>query len=320
MTTRTSSSSAWTSRTPPRPRRPSRLRWTASEASTCSSTTLATSSRDSSRNFRPEQIESQVRTVLFGSMTITRAALPTMRAQRSGQVVSISSTAGLVGQEWCTAYAAAKFGLEGWMESLATEVEQFGIGTTIVEPGFFRTELLTPESTTWAELSVDDYAEQAAETKKVWQGMNGQQGGDPAKLARGLVRARWIPTSRRHAGLREPTRSTPPKTRRRRSCRRLKLIESFQAPSATRATDADDRRFPCKWLFSGPRYPLRDSRSRESVPGRAMVCAMVLRRLRRRNRVTSRLLEPIARIACETAACAATCAEFEKRARLDSNQ
>ena len=112
-----------------------------------------------------------------------------MRAQRSGQGVSISSTAGLVGQEWCTAYAAAEFGLEGWMESLATEVEQFGIGTTIVEPGFFRTELLTPESTTWAELSVDDYAEQAAETKKVWQGMNGQQGGDPAKLARGLVRA-----------------------------------------------------------------------------------------------------------------------------------
>ena len=108
--------------------------------------------------------------------------------------------AGLIGQEFCSAYAAAKFGVEGFIESLATEVEQFGIGTTIVEPGFFRTDLLTPESTTWAELSVDDYAEQAAATKKAWQGMNGQQGGDPAKLARALIEivgsdeppARWV--------------------------------------------------------------------------------------------------------------------------------
>jgi NAD(P)-dependent dehydrogenase (short-subunit alcohol dehydrogenase family) len=134
-----------------------------------------------------EQVESQVRTVLFGSMTVTRATLPTMRAQRSGHVVSISSVAGLLGQEFCSAYAAAKFGVEGWMESLATEVERFGISTTIVEPGFFRTELLTPESTTWAELSIDDYAEQAAQIKETWQGMNGQQGGDPTKLARALV-------------------------------------------------------------------------------------------------------------------------------------
>ena len=120
--------------------------------------------------------------------------------QRSGQVVAISSVAGLIGQEFCSAYAAAKFGVEGFIESLATEVEQFGIGTTIVEPGFFRTDLLTPESTTWAELSVDDYAEQAAATKEAWQRMNGQQGGDPAKLARALVEivgsdkppARWV--------------------------------------------------------------------------------------------------------------------------------
>jgi NAD(P)-dependent dehydrogenase (short-subunit alcohol dehydrogenase family) len=148
----------------------------------------------------PEQVEAQVRTILFGTMTATRAALPTMRGQRSGQVVAISSVAGLIGQEFCSAYAAAKFGVEGFIESLATEVEQFGIGTMIVEPGFFRTDLLTPESTTWAELSVDDYAEQAAATKEAWQGMNGQQGGDPAKLARALIEivgsdeppARWV--------------------------------------------------------------------------------------------------------------------------------
>jgi NAD(P)-dependent dehydrogenase (short-subunit alcohol dehydrogenase family) len=148
----------------------------------------------------PEQVEEQVRTILFGTMTVTRAALPTMRAQRSGQIVALSSVAGLLGQEFCSAYAAAKFGVEGFIESLATEVEPFGIGTTIVEPGFFRTDLLTPESTTWAELSVDDYAEQAAATKEAWQGMNGQQDGDPAKLARALIEivgsdeppARWV--------------------------------------------------------------------------------------------------------------------------------
>src|SRR3954447_22511058 len=148
----------------------------------------------------PQQVEAQVRTILFGTMTVTRAALPTMRRQRSGHIVAISSLAGLIGQEFCSAYAAAKFGVEGFIESLATEVEQFGIGTTIVEPGFFRTDLLTPESTTWAELSIDDYAEQAAATKEAGRGRSGQRGGDPAKLARALIEivgsydapARWV--------------------------------------------------------------------------------------------------------------------------------
>jgi NAD(P)-dependent dehydrogenase (short-subunit alcohol dehydrogenase family) len=110
-----------------------------------------------------------------------------MRRQRSGHIVSISSGAGLVGFEFCSAYAASKFGLEGWMESLAPEVAPFGIQTTIVEPGFFRTKLLEPESTTWAELSIDDYAERTAQTVAAWQAMNGRQGGDPAKLAAALV-------------------------------------------------------------------------------------------------------------------------------------
>ena len=74
----------------------------------------------------PAQIEAQVGTLLFGTMTVTRATLPIMRAQRAGTIVSISSTAGIVGQQFCSAYAAAKFGIEGWMESLATEVESSG--------------------------------------------------------------------------------------------------------------------------------------------------------------------------------------------------
>jgi NAD(P)-dependent dehydrogenase (short-subunit alcohol dehydrogenase family) len=134
-----------------------------------------------------EQVRSQLETGLFGPMTVTRAVLPVMRKQRAGLVVSISSTAGVVGMEFTSAYAAAKFGLEGWMESLAGEVEPYGIRTMIVEPGFFRTELLTPESTTFAELSIDDYAERTARTIPGWNAMNGKQAGDPAKLARALV-------------------------------------------------------------------------------------------------------------------------------------
>lgn len=126
-------------------------------------------------------------TRLVGPMNVTRAVLPVMRKQRSGNVVTITSTAGIVGQEFCSAYASAKFGVEGWMESLRFEVEPFGIHTTIVEPGFFRTELLEKESTAYADASIDDYAERTAQTRPAWEAMSGKQGGDPAKLAKALV-------------------------------------------------------------------------------------------------------------------------------------
>jgi NAD(P)-dependent dehydrogenase (short-subunit alcohol dehydrogenase family) len=135
----------------------------------------------------PQDFRAQVETTLFGPINVTRAVLPVLRAQRSGLVVAISSTAGIVGQEFCTAYAAAKFGVEGWIESLAPEVAPFGIRTMLVEPGFFRTELLSPESTSYARPSIDDYAERTTQTVAAWNAMNGQQGGDPAKLAKALV-------------------------------------------------------------------------------------------------------------------------------------
>jgi NAD(P)-dependent dehydrogenase (short-subunit alcohol dehydrogenase family) len=134
-----------------------------------------------------EHFRAQVETNLFGPVNVTRAVLPVMRAQRSGLVVTVSSTAGLVGGPFTSAYAASKFAVEGWMESLAPEVAPFGVRTMLVEPGFFRTELLTDESTAWPEPSVDDYAEKTRETVAAWRGMSGQQGGDPAKLARALV-------------------------------------------------------------------------------------------------------------------------------------
>lgn len=135
----------------------------------------------------PNDFRAQIETTMFGPMNVTRAVLPVMRAQRSGLIVAISSTAGIVGQEFCTAYAASKFGVEGWIESLTPEVAPFGIRTMLVEPGFFRTELLTPESTNYAKPSIDDYAKRTEQTVAAWNSMNGKQGGDPAKLARALV-------------------------------------------------------------------------------------------------------------------------------------
>jgi len=143
----------------------------------------------------PDQVRHQIETLLFGPMNVARAVLPRMRKQRSGLLVTISSTAGISGGMFCTAYAAAKFGIEGWMESLAPEIAPFGIRTMLVEPGFFRTELLTRGSTTYAEPSINDYAERTRETVAAWRGMDGKQGGDPAKLAEALVTL---------AGLREP--------------------------------------------------------------------------------------------------------------------
>jgi NAD(P)-dependent dehydrogenase (short-subunit alcohol dehydrogenase family) len=143
----------------------------------------------------PAQVRVQIDTLLFGPMNVTRAALPVMRKQRSGLLVTISSTAGIAGQMFCTAYAAAKFGIEGWIESLSLEIAPFGIRSMLVEPGFFRTELLTNESTTYAKPSIDDYAERTKETVVAWTNMNGKQSGDPAKLAKAIVLL---------AGLKEP--------------------------------------------------------------------------------------------------------------------
>jgi NAD(P)-dependent dehydrogenase (short-subunit alcohol dehydrogenase family) len=148
----------------------------------------------------PDDFRAQIETNLFGPLNVTRAVLPVMRAQRSGLVVTMSSTAGLIGQEFTSAYAASKFALEGWMESITPEVAPFGIRAMVVEPGFFRTDLLTPESTNYAEPTIDDYAERTRQTVTAWNGMNGRQGGDPAKLAHALVQVagqdepplRWV--------------------------------------------------------------------------------------------------------------------------------
>ena len=159
----------------------------------------------------PEQMDRQITTSLIGPMNVTRAVLPVMRDQRSGHVVTISSSAGFAGFEYGTAYAASKFGVDGWMESLAPEIEPFGIHTTVVNPGFFRTELLTKESTNYAPASIEDYTERNTAQREFWDGMNGQQGGDPAKLAQALLTV-TDQSSRRSGSSPAPTRSRRPRT------------------------------------------------------------------------------------------------------------
>lgn len=149
----------------------------------------------------PEQFRAQMETNFFGPLNLTRAVLPIMRRQRSGHVITITSTAGVVSSSpFGTAYAASKFALEGWMEGLREELKPFGIKATAVEPGFFRTELLVEgASTFWPELVIDDYAD-TADTIEMWKSMNGKQAGDPSKLAASLIKvvqldeapARWV--------------------------------------------------------------------------------------------------------------------------------
>ncbi len=134
-----------------------------------------------------ENFRAQMETNFFGPVNVTRAVLPVMRGRRSGMIVTMSSTAGIVGQEFVSAYCASKFAVEGWMESLALEVAPFGIRTKIVEPGFFRTELLTEESTIYPEPSIEDYAEKTRQTVAAWKSVSGTQPGDPAKLAKVLI-------------------------------------------------------------------------------------------------------------------------------------
>jgi NAD(P)-dependent dehydrogenase (short-subunit alcohol dehydrogenase family) len=136
----------------------------------------------------PEQIERTLAANLVGQMHVTRAVLPGMRAQGAGHVITISSTAGLASAaEFTSAYAASKFGLEGWMEALRVEIAPFGIHTTVVNPGFFRTELLSEESTRYAEPSIADYDARRAPLVTGWKATHGQQAGDPRKLAQALL-------------------------------------------------------------------------------------------------------------------------------------
>jgi NAD(P)-dependent dehydrogenase (short-subunit alcohol dehydrogenase family) len=135
-----------------------------------------------------QDVQAQFATNLFGAFNVTRAVLPVMRAARKGRIFNISSVGGILGVELGSLYCASKFALEGFSESLSKEVAPFGLIVTIVEPGPFRTDFLTPESMRFGENVVADYDDRRARLRMSFEQRNGQQPGDPAKLAEAIVR------------------------------------------------------------------------------------------------------------------------------------
>jgi NAD(P)-dependent dehydrogenase (short-subunit alcohol dehydrogenase family) len=136
--------------------------------------------------FTTEQIEQQFAPNFWGVVHVMRAVLPVMRRQRSGHIINISSVAGVVGQPAVAAYCASKFAVEGLSLAVAEEVGPFGIKVTVVEPGLFRTDLLSPQSVEWSSGHIEDYGP-PGNIQAAWSGYHGQQPGDPAALGEALV-------------------------------------------------------------------------------------------------------------------------------------
>ena len=133
-------------------------------------------------------IQAQYATNVFGLFNVTRAALPAMRAARRGHVFNLSSVAGYRGVEAGSLYCSSKFAVEGFSEALAGELAPFGIHVTIIEPGPFRTDFLTPESLKFIAHEVPDYAERRNAARASFEQRNGKQQGDPVLLAEAMVK------------------------------------------------------------------------------------------------------------------------------------
>ncbi|EUC12920.1 UNVERIFIED_ORG: NADP-dependent 3-hydroxy acid dehydrogenase YdfG [Burkholderia sp. CF145] len=134
-----------------------------------------------------QDIQHLFATNFWGVSNVMRAALPIMRKQRSGHIINISSVAGAVGLMHCGAYSASKFAVEGLSLSVAEEVGKFGIEITVVEPGFFRTDLLDAANAKWPDKRIDDYSAAEVSAEAMWSPYAGKQPGDPDKLGQVLV-------------------------------------------------------------------------------------------------------------------------------------
>jgi NAD(P)-dependent dehydrogenase (short-subunit alcohol dehydrogenase family) len=135
-----------------------------------------------------EETLAQYQTNVFGLLEVTRAVLPTMRAHASGHIINISSVGGFHADPGVSAYCGTKFAVEGLSEALAGELAPLGIRVTIVEPGYFRTELLSENAIRFSAREIEDYAATAGAVRKGLAAMHGKQAGDPRKLALALVR------------------------------------------------------------------------------------------------------------------------------------
>ncbi|WP_341676484.1 oxidoreductase [Niveibacterium sp. SC-1] len=140
-----------------------------------------------------EEVRQQFDTNVFGLMALTRAVLPVMRRQRGGHLFNITSIGGLLGAPAGSLYCASKFAVEGFSESLAAELADFGIGITLVEPGYFRTDFLDERSLRYGTRRIADYAQRSTELEQYYKSHSHRQAGDPVKLASALLQLSEAP-------------------------------------------------------------------------------------------------------------------------------
>ncbi|MDO7885238.1 oxidoreductase [Hymenobacter cheonanensis] len=134
---------------------------------------------------------------VFGPLRVIRAVLPHLRAQKSGNILNITSVGGLIGLAHAGIYNGSKFALEGLGESLGAQLKPLGIHVTNVEPGPFRT-LWAGASATYTETRIADYAATVGEGLKASLGRDGNQKGDPAKAAEAMYQLVRLPNPPAH--------------------------------------------------------------------------------------------------------------------------
>lgn len=135
-----------------------------------------------------EEVKKQFDTNVFGLLHVTRAVLPTLRAQGSGHVINISSIGGYASHQGWGVYCATKFAVEGLTEALDAELSPLGIRATVVEPGFFRTDFLNADSVVSTVNHIAQYADSVGVMRTLMAGANHKQPGDPAKLASAILK------------------------------------------------------------------------------------------------------------------------------------
>ena len=143
------------------------------------------------------EIRAQFDTNVFGLFALTRAVLPHMRGQGSGNIVNFTSVAGLVGFPGSGYYAASKHAVEGWSDALLAEVGPLGIGVTCVEPGPFRTDW-AGRSLKQTASTIPAYADTAKARMEGTKGISGTQVGDPVRAGEAIIAAVSQATPPRH--------------------------------------------------------------------------------------------------------------------------
>lgn len=138
-----------------------------------------------------DDFRAQIETNLFGVIIMTKAVLPYFRERKSGHIIQVTSIAGRLGPIGRAPYAAAKFGVEGFSESLAKEIGPLGVKVTIVEPGGFRTDFAG--SSTELRQGRPEYDATVGATIRFQRDYNGKQPGDPAKAAAVLLHVASLP-------------------------------------------------------------------------------------------------------------------------------